>query len=134
MNALRFVIPDNLIKFEVPVMEHWPFEKKWNPLEIILNKDIIVEQLTDTWQRARMFSKRDDMSYLRKPPEESDQKQTFDVHGKRNPKIAFPILVNVGTYSTVDAQKIIDHVRKQCGVGQKALNAGDIQTLRAFGL
>ena len=27
-------------------MEHWPFEKKWNPLEIILNQDIIDEQLT----------------------------------------------------------------------------------------
>ena len=134
MSAWGFVIPDNLIKFEVPVMEHWPFEKKWNPLEIILNQDIIDEQLTDTWQRARMFSKRDDMSYLRKPPEELDQKQTFDGHGKRNPKIAFPILVNVGTYSTVDDQKIIDHVRKQCDVGQKALNADDMQILRAFGL
>ena len=115
-------------------MEHWPFEKKWNPLEIILNQDIIDEQLTDTWQRARMFSKGDEMSYLRKPPEELDQKQTFEGHGERNPKIAFPILVNVGTHSTVDAQKIIDHVRKQCDVGQKALNADDMQTLRALGL
>ena len=69
VNAWRFVILDNLIKFEVPVIEHWPFEKKWNPLEIILNQDIIDEQLMDTWQRARMFSKGDDMSYLRKPPE-----------------------------------------------------------------
>ena len=115
-------------------MEHWPFEKKWNPLEIILNQNVIDEQLTDIWLRATLFSKGDDMSYLRKPPEELDQKQTFDVHGKRNPKIAFPILVNVGTYSTVDAQKIIDHVRKQCDVGQKALNADDMQILRAFGL
>jgi len=39
------------------------------PMEIILNQDIIDEQLMDTWQRARMFSKGDDMSYLRKPPE-----------------------------------------------------------------
>jgi hypothetical protein len=110
------------------------FREKWNPLEIILNQDIIDEQLTDIWLRAKLFSKGDDMSYLRKPPEELDQKQTFEGHGKRNPKIALPILVNVGTHSTVDAQKIIDHVQKQCGVGQKALNGGDMQTLRAFGL
>ena len=131
---MKFVLPEKLIKFKVSNLEHWPFEKKWNPLEIILNQDIIDEQLTDIWQRARMFFQGDDMSYLRKPPEELDQKQTFDGHGKRNPKIAFPILVNVGTYSTVDAQKIIDHVRKQCDVGQKALNADDMQILRAFGL
>jgi hypothetical protein len=104
------------------------------PLDIILSQDIIDEQLTDIWLRAKMFSKGDDMSYLRKPPQELDQKQNFEGHGKRNPKIAFPILVNVGTYSTVDDQKIIDHVRKQCGVGQKALNADDMQTLRALGL
>ena len=103
-------------------------------MEIILNQDIIDEQLTDVWQRARIFSQADDMSYLRKPPEELDQKQKCEGHGKKNPKIALPILINVGTHSTADAQKIIDHVRKQCGVGQKALNAGDTQTLRAFGL
>ena len=111
-------------------MEHWPFEKKWNPLEMILNQDVIDEQLTDIWLRATLFSKGDDMSYLRKPPEELDQKQTFEGHGKRNPKIALPILVNVGTHSTVDAQKIIDHVRKQCVFGQKKLIAGDMQTFK----
>ena len=37
------------------------------------------------------------MSYLRKPPQELDQKQNFEGHGKMNPKIALPILVNVGT-------------------------------------
>ena len=112
-------------------MEHWPFEKLWNPLDIILSQDIIDEQLTDIWLRAKMFSKGDEMSYLRKPPEELDQKQTFEGHGKKNPKIALPILVNVGTHSTVDSQKIIDHVRKQSGVEQKKLIAG---RLRIFGL
>jgi len=58
-------------------MEHWPFEKKLNSLEIVLHQDIIDEQLTDIWLRAKMFSKGDDMSYLRKPPEELDQKQNF---------------------------------------------------------
>ena len=111
-------------------MEHWPFEKKWNPLEMILNQDVIDEQLTDIWLRAKLFSKGDDMSYLRKPPEELDQKQTFEGHGKRNPKIALPILVNVGTHSTVDSQKIIDHVRKQSGVEQKKLIAGDMQAFK----
>ena len=77
-----------------------------------------------------MFSQADDMSYLRKPPEELDQKQKCEGHGKKNPKIALPILINVGTHITVDAQKIIDHVRKQCGVGQKKLIAGDMQTFK----
>ena len=70
------------------------------------------------------------MSYLRKPPEELDRKQKFEGHGKKNSKIALPILINVGTHSTVDAQKIIDHVRKQCGIGQKKLIAGDMQTFK----
>ena len=77
-----------------------------------------------------MFSEADEMSYLRKPPEELDQKQKFEGHGKKNPKIALPILINVGTHSTADAQKIIDHVRKQCGIGQKKLIAGDMQTFK----
>ena len=77
-----------------------------------------------------MFSQADEMSYLRKPPEELDQKQKFEGHGKKNPKIALPILINVGTHITVDAQKIIDHVRKQCGVGQKKLIAGDMQIFK----
>ena len=46
-------------------MEHWPFEKLWNPLDIILSQDIIDEQLTDIWLRAKMFSKGDDMSYFK---------------------------------------------------------------------
>jgi len=43
VNGWKFVLPEKLIKYEVPDMEHWPFEKKWNPLEMILNQDVIDE-------------------------------------------------------------------------------------------
>jgi hypothetical protein len=67
---------------------------------------------------------------MRKPHESYDKKQNFGEHGKKNPKHVLPILINVGTHSTVDAQKIIGHVRKQSGVEQKKLIAGDMQTFK----
>ena len=70
------------------------------------------------------------MSYLRRPPEECDQKQNFGGHGKNPHKIALPIILECGTHSTKDAQKIIDHIRRLYGRKVKKLIAGDMQTFK----
>ena len=127
----KFPLPKNLIKFPVPLdMENWPYEKQWDPKTVILSAETINTELTDIWLRARLFSLSDDMSYLRRPPEELDQKQNFGGHGKKNPKIALPIILQCGTHSTKDAQKIIDHIRKLHGRNVKKLICGDMQTFK----
>jgi len=127
----KFPLPRNLIKFPVPRdMENWPYEKQWDPKTVLLSAETINTELKDIWLRARLFSLSDDMSYLRRPPEELDQKQNFGGHGKKNPKIALPIILECGTHSTNDAQKIIDHIRKLYGANVKKLICGDMQTFK----
>ena len=71
-------------KFPVPPdMENWPYEKQWDPKTVLLSAETINTELTDIWLRARLFSLSDDMSCLRRPPEELDQKQNFGGHGKK---------------------------------------------------
>jgi len=126
----KFPLPRDLIKFPVPDMENWPYEKRWDPKSVILSAEAINTELIDIWLRARLFSLSDDMSYLRRPPEELDQKQNFGGHGKKNPKISLPIILECGTHSTKDAQKIIDHIRKLHGGTVKKLICGDMQTFK----
>ena len=129
-NTIQYPLPVELTKDGVPDLENWPFLKQWNVLDAILTDETLNEMLLKFWVQAQLFSKGDDLSYMRKPHESYDKKQNFGEHGKKNPKHVLPILINVGTHSTADCQKIIDHIRSVQGKDVKKLVAGDMQTFK----
>ena len=129
-NTIQYPLPVELTKDDVPDFANWPFLKEWNLLEAILTDENLRKKLSQFWIQAQLHSDGDDLSYMRKPHESSDKKQNFGEHGKKNPKHILPILINVGTHSTADCQKIIDHIRTVHGKDVKKLVGGDMQTFK----
>ena len=129
-NTIQYPLPVELTRDEVEDKPHWPFLREWNPQDAIIPDEKLKEVLSRFWMQALLFSHGDDLSYMRKPHESFDKKQNFGEHGKKNPKHVLPILINVGTHSTADCQKIIDHIRTVQGKEVKKLVAGDMQTFK----
>ena len=129
-NTIQYPLPVELTKDDVPDFANWPFLKQWNLQEAILTDEKLREVLSKLWKQAELHSDGDDLSYMRKPHESSDKKQNFGEHGKKNPSHVLPILINVGTHSTADCQKIIEHIRTVHGKEVKKLVGGDMQTFK----
>ena len=49
----------------MPDLENWPFLKEWNVLDAILTDETLNEMLSKFWVQAQLFSKADDLSYMR---------------------------------------------------------------------
>ena len=131
-NTIQYPLPVELTKDDVPDFANWPFLKQWNLQEAILTDEKLREVLSKLWKQAELHSDGDDLSYMRKPHESSDKKQNFGEHGKKNPSHVLPILINVGTHSTADCQKIIEHIRTVHVHDKevKKLVGGDMQTFK----
>ncbi len=99
----KFPWPKNLIKFPVPPdMRNWPYEKQWDPKTVQLFAETINTELTEIWLRACpiVFAKRWHELFAA-TSWGVGWKTKF--RGKKNPKIALPIILECGTHSTKDA-------------------------------
>ena len=125
----RVPVPRWLLKEPIANMANWPFMRTYNLQQIVLSRQEMDTTLTQKWEEARIKSIGDNMSYLRRPPADEDKKIFFGPKGKRTPHFAVPIQMYVGTSSTADCQKIVDHVLSlsKC---RKQIIVGDYQTFK----
>jgi hypothetical protein len=125
----RVPVPRWLLKEPIRVMENWPFMKTYNVQQMVLSREEMDTTLSQKWEEARIKSIGDNMSYLRRPPADEDKKIFYGPRGKRTPHFAVPIQMYVGTSSTEDCQKIVDHVLSlsKC---KKQIIIGDGQTFK----
>ena len=112
-------------------MENWPFLKTYDMQQTVLSSLEMDDIMIQKWQEARIKSKDDTMSYLRRPLPCEDKKVWYTEQGKRTPHFALPIQMYVGTASKEDIQKIIDHciANSTC---KKQIIHGDMQTFKGL--
>ena len=82
-------MPVELTQDDVPDFANWPFLKEWNLLEAILTDEKLREMLSKFWKQAELHSDGDDLSYMRKPHESYDKKQTLESMERRTPNTSF---------------------------------------------
>ena len=125
----RVPVPRWLLTEPIRDMEHWPFMRTYNLQQVILSRQEMDTTLSQKWEEARIKSIGDNMSYLRRPPADEDKKIFYGPRGKRTPHFSVPIQMYVGTSSTADCQKIVDHVLRlsKC---KKQIIIGDYQTFK----
>jgi len=125
----RVPVPRWLLKEPIANMANWPFMKTYNVQQMVLSREEMDTTLSQKWEEARLKSIGDNMSYLRRPPADEDKKIFYGPRGKRTPHFAVPIQMYVGTSSTEDCQKIVDHVLSlsKC---KKQIIIGDGQTFK----
>ena len=112
-------------------MANWPFLKTYDMQQTVLSLLEMDDIMIQKWQEARIKSKDDTMSYLRRPLPCEDKKVWHTEKGKTTPHFALPIQMYVGTSSKVDIQKIIDHCMTNSRCTKQIIH-GDLQTFKGL--